>query len=271
MKNIMPDEISAFRSRLVCADKVHHQYDIQSDGILADGVWYPYGVERIEAEMVRQRLDLKGQVIYLHSALSAYSVEHIELIDDLLQLIDQRQRLLERIKAARHRTAELLRDDSDTDWSQGVKAGQTHFEAISEGEQEPLVGYYLRDASVTEVELLSLQDQLVRSRLLMLPQSGNKVPLLVAFGFGKYAMRAIEPLRWLGKINQLHCLINLLVDARVIGCAADNKWKVAAQLFLLEGKNKQLTAKKLSDAGDINSDDERHVKRCVPERWLKKS
>lgn len=120
-----------------------------------------------------------------------------------------------------------------------------------------------------------MQHKLIEARLLA-PLPGHPLgdkrhndPLLCILGAAGYRTRTPEPMVWLGKINQLHYLIDTLYRAQVIQCEHGKKWEVAAPLFVNSTEGRPYTAKQLNNAARLSKEDEERVAACIPAKWRK--
>ena len=104
------------------------------------------------------------------------------------------------------------------------------------------------------------------SAKLLAPMNGGErdTALFIALGVGRYAGVPPQRMTWLGKTNQLHCFVNMMVGGGYVDCRGGSKWMTAADLFAPSDPSRRYTAKRISDARVINADDERQVRRCLP-------
>lgn len=240
-----------------------------------DGDCFPSDPERLPDVMRRRGYNLAEQLRYLDRAMDAYSSIDIGLLDHVGRLIEDRQELLRRHNDMRRNTLRLLDEQSAIGLPPDVNGSASSARVPrATSPDTPLASFFWLDSRHGVDEARALQENLIAGKLLApspsdgAPQRQQYTLLLTALGVGAYAQRRPQQMTWLGKINQLHSLIDMLVGGRVVGCENNNKWKVAAGLFVVGPARKPLTAKSLADASAILDDDRRAVRRCIPSALL---
>lgn len=231
--------------------------------LLMHGDWYPVDPSDLQRVMVRRGYGLSDQLRYLHQAQEAYAVEFPHQIAVVGGMIAERQRLLQTVSESLAETKRLM------DAYRAIGSLPDVMLAASErshASPQPSHSFYWCHRQVSGRWVRDLQKNLWNRRLLLAPDDGrddaaDDLPL--ALGVGPMNKKLQHRLVWLGKINQLHCFVNLLIDQGFVACHSNAKWLTAADLFELS-HHKPLQPKRISDASDIKYDDEEAVKTCFP-------
>ncbi|MBQ4376552.1 MAG: hypothetical protein II793_02515 [Bacteroidales bacterium] len=126
-------------------------------------------------------------------------------------------------------------------------------------------GRFVLNSKVEANAVRSLQNALIKAGLLDVAEDcEQKDPLLAILGAKGHSAEEVEPMVWMGKVNQLHYLIDTLYARRVIKCADDKKWCVAAQMFVNRRTGKLFTSRSLTKASAIKKYDIDVVEACIP-------
>jgi len=234
--------------------------------IVADGEVFPLSLEGLRREMVRRHYDVRSQLLYLHRAELALSVADTELMAEVGGWIEELQQRFEQLTLRRQRTLELLGRDGAAGLPTGADGGTAEADGLSATPQGgPLRSFFWKAGEGCVEGVRDLQRNLWGAKLLAHgDDTGRDTALLVALGVGRYAGLPPKRMTWLGKTNQLHCFVNMMVDGGYVDCRGGSKWMTAADLFAPADPSRRYTAKRISDARAINADDERQVRRCLP-------
>lgn len=251
-----------------------HGYKDSGREVVYDGFIFPLNLAGLERRMTRMGLNLMEQLDYLHRAQMAFSVGHPPLVAEVSDLIHKRQELAEEIIRLKEGSAGqmdkmlalgLLADGSDPGTPSAVS-----LEPDLPVPPVPRLSFFLIDQSIRMEDVRDLAHGLYNNKLLSPPEKGLfENPLAIAFGVDNSGKMAPQPMMWIGKINQLHFLIEYLITRGFIGCRKGAKWSVAAQLFYPCGVARRYTAKNLSDARTIKEDDKEQVCRCFSKKWVR--
>lgn len=126
-------------------------------------------------------------------------------------------------------------------------------------------GRFVLNSKVEANAVRSLQNALIKAGLLDVAEDcDQKDPLLAILGAKGHSAEEVEPMVWMGKVNQLHYLIDRLMEEKVICCRDNKRWRVAARMFVNGKKHCPFTSRSLTKASVINTDDENEVERCIP-------
>ncbi|MBR1517030.1 MAG: hypothetical protein IJ620_02650 [Bacteroidales bacterium] len=248
-----------------------------------DSVSYSQDLEELQRDVMRGGRDITEQISYLQGAMEYYGNVRTDLVDPIRQMIEERLRVLQSITDTRRRSREIvtayeneiMNDDPTFGVPKAVRAcAGRDAQAASEreaGRCSRIEGFHVFSKEVDAGDIRSLQNRLMEMGLLE-PCEGcvAKDPLLALLGMRGHGLRRRQPMVWMGKINQLHYLINELYEAGVIVCADGRKWQVASQLFIDSRTGRLFTSRQLTKATKINYDDEQIVKRCIPKSCRRK-
>ncbi|MBQ7279357.1 MAG: hypothetical protein IJR13_01355 [Bacteroidales bacterium] len=262
----------------------HNEQEIE--GIEYKGVFYPYDFKELKRRADALMVPVDSRIEYLQGAMMAYSIERRDMTE-LMCYIGELQDEYDRIVTMMARTEELnSRCTIRTDTYGYGESGGSYMARFGfpmnlrrDAERVPMglniammgrIGEAFRVADdIEEGDVRSLQNSLVSSRLLSVGEGcPYKDPLLVCFGTKNNAGKTPYKLQWLGRNNQLRCLIDTLYCNKVISCAKDRKWAITSQLFVKGHERVPYTSKQISNAKDINIDDEREVVKCIPKLWI---
>ena len=248
-------------------DNFLRDYRREGRRIVAGGEVFPLSEEGLRREMVRQCYDLRLQLLYLHCAEVVFSVADPVLMTKVGEWIDRLQQQLELSLRRQRHTASLLGLDGDSGLLSGAAAPQraTLTAPATQNDKMPLRSFFWKAGEGCMEGVHDLQRNLWSAKLLApMADGGRDTALFIALGVGHYAGETPRRMTWLGKINQLHCFVNMMVGGGYVDCRGGSKWMTAADLFVPSDPSRRYTAKRLSDARAINADDERQVRRCLP-------
>lgn len=259
--------IRTMQHHLEFGDPMLRDYRREGRRIVAGGEVFPLSEEGLRREMVHQCYDLRRQLLYLHRAEVVFSVADPDLMARVGEWIERLQEQLELSLQRRQHTASLLRMDDDSGLATDV-ADQPTASSEAVGKQDagvPLRSFFWKAGEGCMEGVRDLQRNLWSAKLLApMNDGGRDTALFIALGVGRYA--GVPPIRmtWLGKINQLHCFVEMMVGGGFVDCRGGSKWMTAADLFVPADPSRRYTAKRISDARTINADDERQVRHCLP-------
>ena len=237
-----------------------------SEGILYNGVLYPYDITAVIENSRQGCRDIFGRIDYLQAAMDAFSIYSEEKTECIIDKITSLQALCVKMYETKNYTLQLR---TKYQW---CHSSDTH----TLPDKQPATdtksqGFRVVAQGVETSDIRSLQNKLIEERLLAgVVDGGPKDPLLAILGAKGHTGRQITPMVWLGKINQLHYLIDTLYNENVIRCAENNKWCVAAPLFIYARTGKPFTSMQLTKASKINNDDRAAVERCIPATFHRK-
>lgn len=251
-------------------NRLLRDYRREGRRIVAGGEVFPLSAEGLRREMVRQCYDLRQQLLYLHRAEVVFSVADPVLMGQVGEWIERLQQQLEVSLQRQRRTASLLAGGAAVGLSAEADGLPSVWPTVSQAASDtgaPVRSFFWKAGEGCTEGVRDLQRNLWGAKLLA-PQPGDggerDTALLIALGVGRYAGMPPRRMTWLGKINQLHCFVNLMVDGGYVDCRGGSKWLTAADLFAPADPARRYTAKRISDARAINTDDERQVRRCLP-------
>ena len=237
-----------------------------SEGIYHNGVFYPYNTTAVIDNSKQGGRDIWGQICYLQNAMDAFSTYSEEMTECIMEKINSLQGLWEKMCKTKRYTVELR-----TKYQWGLSSDTHNLPEERPATSTKRQGFRVVAKDVETVDIRSLQNKLMEERLLAaVADDGPKDPLLAILGAKGHTGRPITPMVWQGRINQLHYLIDTLYNENVIRCAEDNKWCVAAPLFIYSKTGKPFNSKQLTKASKINNDDMEAVERCIPANFYRK-
>lgn len=238
-----------------------------------DGVRFPLDRKRMEKQMKKLHLDLAGQLHYLRQAFIALSIEHRELLDVVIEMIDDRVKLLERYGDLCARvdenmkvfSADGLLADADGHGLSAMPLSVNRSGALP----APVYTFQVSDTMFKCDDANELQENLVLHKLITPPADGQPDDVIaIDFGLTKSTKKHPQPIFWLGQINQLHYLIELFYSERIFLNFREKKWEVTAQLFYPADRSRAAyTAKNICDAKNIKNSDRDAVYDALPRKW----
>lgn len=249
-------------------DQLLRDYRREGRRIVAGGEVFPLSVEGLRREMVRKCYDLRRQLLYLHRAEVVFSVADPTLMAQVGEWIERLQQQLEQSLHRRRHTASLLGLDGGSGLA--TDAGSREAVAAEHATEHcdasaPLRSFFWKAGEGCMEGVRDLQRNLWSAKLLAPMNGGERdTALFIALGVGRYAGVPPRRMTWLGKTNQLHCFVNMMVGGGYVDCRGGSKWMTAADLFAPSDPTRRYTAKRISDARAINADDEQQVRRCLP-------
>lgn len=247
----------------------HPLSDYRREGrrVVMDNEVFPLSEEGLRREMVRQCYDLQHQLRYLHRAEQAFSVADPEMMDLVGKWIERLQQQLEALLKRRQHTAALLKMDGDSGLLSGAAESLSPIQpsGLASIDEPPRRSFFWTAGDKCMEGVRDLQRNLWNAKLLAPMNDGERdTALFIALGVGKYASLPPRRMVWLGKINQLHSFVEMMVGGGYVDCHGGSKWMTAADLFAPSDPLRRYTAKRISDARAINVDDEQQVHRCLP-------
>lgn len=246
------------------------------------GVRYFTTVADTVSYIVEQQMDPKEQYAYLvgaEKALAAYFLfdtqRHVDFkalmkkVEDLNADILQHEDVLHRIESG---GKSVIGKEVDND---GLEAPLLQFENVNSSSSKTAKSevdvrvvtprFFVRDVRFDKDRAIAMQDLLVTKHLIAPPrQDGHRYPLAIALGIPGFAGNEVEPIVWIGKINQLHYFVEQLVLRNIVGCYDNNHWMVAAAVFRPARYGRTYTNKKIGDARAIKKVDSDAVDACLP-------
>lgn len=255
------------REHTISDHSLLRDYRREGRRIVSGGEVFPLSEEGLRREMVRQCYDLRQQLLYLHRAEMVFSVADPALMAKVGEWIERLQQQLEVSLRRRQHTASLLGLDDGSGLVTDVSGRQnTIADNVATLQRDaPVRSFFWKAGEGCMEGVRDLQRNLWSAKLLApMGDGGRDTALFIALGVGNYAGATPRRMTWLGKTNQLHCFVNMMVGGGFVDCRGGSKWMTAADLFAPSDPTRRYTAKRISDARAINADDEQQVRRCLP-------
>jgi len=249
-------------------DNAPHAYRRDGRRVVYRGEAFPLSAEGLRREMIRCGYDLRNQLCYLHRAEEAFSIANPDLMEMAGEWIDRLQRQFDVMSQRRQRTQALIKEFDSIGLPTDATALPPSEKEVSTSRLDsaaPLRSFFWKSGKASIDGVRDLQRNLWNAKLLAQMSDGERdTALLIALGVGRYAGNPPQRMTWLGKTNQLHCFVEMMVGGGYVDCRGGSKWMTAADLFVPADPSRRYTAKRISDARAINADDERQVRRCLP-------